>query len=431
MIDLLARWNRWGTATLASGHARDLVPRLVPFLTTKDVIGLVGPRRAGKSTVLYQLMDALGAQGVAAEQMLHVNFEDPAFAPELGTELLDRVYTAFRDEVVDQRRAFLFFDEIQVVPGWERWVRARNESEDVKIFVTGSSAKLLSRELGTALTGRHVTFRVHPLAFGEFLRFRGTTPPKGKFGPVSPAVQRALAEYVRFGGFPEVVLAKDERRKELLLKQYFDDLIYRDVALRHEVRDLHSLRALAVHLLTQTGCLVSFQRLANLLGISVEQARRHCSHLQEAMLVELLPICSTKVAERVRNPQKVFAIDTGLRNAVCFTTTPDHGALAETVVHSALQRQEHDGLGYWRNGSEIDLVVRRGTQITRLVQVAYELDRDGTVMARETTALAAAGERFPAAEQLLVVQNRIAEGTGKRTGPVRAMVRFLLTEAQA
>jgi hypothetical protein len=105
MIDLLARWNRWGTGTLASGHARDLVTRLVPFLTTKDVIGLVGPRRAGKSTVLYQLMDALSARGVVAEQMLHVNFEDPAFAPELGTDLLDRVDTAFRDEAVDPRSA--------------------------------------------------------------------------------------------------------------------------------------------------------------------------------------------------------------------------------------------------------------------------------------------------------------------------------------
>jgi len=99
MIALLERWNRWGTATLASGSRRDVVQGLGPFLDTKEVIGLVGPRRAGKSTVLYQIMDMLAERGVLSEQMLHVNFEDPGFALELGTELLDRIWSTFREEV--------------------------------------------------------------------------------------------------------------------------------------------------------------------------------------------------------------------------------------------------------------------------------------------------------------------------------------------
>ena len=433
MIDLLSRWNRWGAATLAPGHARDVLEQIEPVLDTKDVVGLVGPRRAGKSTVLYQLMDTIARRGVPPEQMLHVNFEEPGFAAELGIELLDRIWSAYRDEVAPTGRVYLFFDEIQVVPGWERWVRARSETEDVKVFVTGSSATLLSRELGTVLTGRHVSFRVHPLSFPEFLRFRGIAAPKSKRLVDAPPMQKALQEYVLWGGFPEVVLAADPRRKELLLKQYFDDVVYRDVALRHEVRDLPTLRGLAVHLLGQTASLVTFQRLAGLLGVSVEQVRTYCGHLQEAMLLDLLPIYSQKLADRTRNPHKVFAVDTGLRNAVCFTATPDLGRLAETVVFGALQRTPQDGLFYWRNGREVDLVVRRGERVVRAVQVAYEL-RDAATVAREFEGLERAAEVFPAAARLLVVQKpqkTLPRGVAAAPGVLtRLLWRFLLAPAE-
>ncbi|MFY9345291.1 MAG: ATP-binding protein [Planctomycetota bacterium] len=429
MLDTLDRWNRWGKAKLASGHRRDVVAGIEPWLDRKEVLGLIGPRRAGKSTVMFQLMDILEARGIARERMLHLNLEDPELATELGPELLDRVWATFRDEVAPEGRAYLFFDEVQVVPGWERWVRARNESEDVKIVVTGSSAKLLSRELGTLLTGRHMMFRVHPLGFAEFLRWRGVDPGQERRGSDPPALQRALAEFVRHGGFPEVVLAREDRIKEMLLKQYFDDVLYRDVAMRHEVRDLPSLRALAVHLLGQTAALVSHQRLATQLGVSQEQVRNYCGYLQEAMLVDFLSVYSSKLAVRARNPQKVFAIDTGLRNAVCYAATPDHGRLAETVAYGALLRDTDDSLCYWRNGHEVDLVVRRGGHVVRLVQVAYELDRAGEVEGRERAALVAAGEQFPEAERLFVVQKRVPAARKKDAEAPRSLARFLLQQS--
>lgn len=411
LLTALERWNRWGTAALPSGILRDRTRDLEPFLDTREIVGLVGPRRAGKSTILFQVMDALERAGVPREAMLHFNAEEPSLAGHEGVELLDRVYDTYRREVYPSKRTYVFLDEIQLVPQWERWVRARNETEDLKIFVTGSSSALLSRELGTVLTGRHVTFDVWPLRFREVMRFRGLALPARKTQERPPAVvQNALLDYLRWGGFPEVVLAGEVARKEHLLRQYVDDVLYRDVALRHRVRDLQALRALAVHLLTQTANLVSFTRLAHQSNLSVDVARLYAGYLEEAFLVSFLPFYSAKLAERQRRPQKVHAVDPGVRNAVCLSGSPDRGRLLESAVVAEVRARRHDGLFYWKGKHEIDLVVRRGNDAEKLVQTTWGDDEDPAVLSRELTALAEASREYPKAEQLLVTGGSGTQG---------------------
>ena len=404
LLHALARWNRWGNAALRSGFPRDVVPSLLPFLDTPEVVGLVGPRRAGKSTVLVQVMDALEARGLPREAMLHVNAEEPGLAEHLDPRLLDRVYETYRREVNPRGRAWLFLDEVQVIPQWERWVRARNETEDIKVFVTGSSSALLSRELGTLLTGRHVTFEVWPLSFAELLRVRGLAlPARPDLVPTPPDVQRALLDYLQWGGFPEVVLADDDDRRDALLRQYFDDVLFKDVAMRHAVRDLPALRAAAVHLLTNTASLVSANRLAAQLDVSVDLAKQFCTYLEEAFLVTFLPFFSLKLGERRRRPQKVHAVDTGLRNAVCLSGTPDRGRLLESAAVAELRRGRHDGLFYWKGKGEVDVVVRRGNDAARLVQVTWGGEMSPDALKREAAALTEAQEVFPGAERVCVV----------------------------
>lgn len=403
LLDVLKRWNRWGEAKLAAGFARDITPHIVPFLESPEVVVLIGPRRAGKTTVMFQLMDLLGQKGVPSEAMLHVNFEEPALAPELSLDLLDEIYTAYRTALFPQGRVYLFLDEIQNVPQWERWVRSRNETEDVKIFITGSSSQLMSRELGTLLTGRHVSFKVLPLSFSEFLRFRQVELPKNlSFQIASLPVQHALDQFLRWGGFPEVTLAHDNVRKELLLKQYFDDVLFKDVAIRHNIRDTAMLRNLAVHLLTQTGSLISFQRISKTFGVSLELASSYCQYLQEAFLIELLPFYSNKVAERNRNPQKVHALDLGLRYVVGLMHSDDRGRIIETAVFNSLQAQKQDGIFYWKQSNEIDLLVRRGNSVEKLIQVVYEgLDKP-EVQQRELNGFTEAQKIAPRAKQLII-----------------------------
>ena len=178
MLDSLNRWNRWGQANLQAGFQRTIMQSIIEFIDTPEVVVLTGLRRAGKTTILYQVMDYLENRGIPSEAMLHMNFEEPSLGPMLGLQLLDDLYRTYREEIFPVGKAYIFFDEIQNVPEWERWVRARNESEDIKIFITGSSANLMSRELATLLTGRHISFHVTPLSFTEFLNFKQFKCPK-------------------------------------------------------------------------------------------------------------------------------------------------------------------------------------------------------------------------------------------------------------
>jgi predicted AAA+ superfamily ATPase len=403
MLDILTRWNRWGGAKVNAGIEREVTSRLIPFFHTPEVVVLIGPRRAGKTTVLFQVMDALEQTNIPQEAMLHVNLEEPALSPQLSIELLDKIYKTYREEIYPRGKAYLFLDEIQNVPHWEKWIRARNESENIKFFITGSSSQLMSKELGTLLTGRHISFRVFPLNFREFLRFKSIVLPK-KLIKASPAVpiQHALNMFLRWGGFPEIVLAENDRRKELLLKQYFDDILFKDVAMRHRIRDTFALRNLAVYLLTHTGSLISLQRIAKVFEVSLDLARSYCQYLQEAFLIDFISFYSRKAAERQRNPQKVYVTDLGLRNAVSLSLSEDKGHVLETLVYHTLQQQDNDGIFYWKRQGEIDFLVRKGITIQTAIQVLAEgLDKQ-EVMQREVRSFEEAGRLFPHAHQIII-----------------------------
>ena len=423
MLDVLERWNRWGTARLDAGVRRDVLDEVLPFLATKDIVAFAGPRRAGKSTLMFQVMDALEAKGVPPTAMLHVNLEEPALQPRLGTQLLDEMLRVFREQVHPSGRAHVFLDEVQRVEGWERWARARTETDDLKVFVTGSTSRLLSRELGTLLTGRHVELRVWPLGFGEVLRFRGIAEPAARLVTAPAPVAGALLDYLRWGGFPEIVLADDDARRERLLLQYFDDILFKDVGLRHEVRDLATLRGMAVHLLTSTASLVSAQRLAGLFGISVDQARAYASHLEEAFVISLAQAFSLKVAERRRNPQKVHAVDTGLRHVVAMSGSKDLGPVAESAVFAALRRRTSEPLHYGKDGGEVDVLRRRGSRTTDLVQVCW--DAAGS-LERETSSLGAGLAVHRGARATLVVQRPLPRGQVPPGIEVVPLWRYLL-----
>lgn len=427
MLSILTQWNRWGSAVLRSGHPREITAKILLFIDTPEIVTLTGLRRAGKTTILYQVMDCLADQGIPAEAILHMNFEEPGLAPKLKLELLDELYRSYRNNVYPKGKAWLFFDEIQNVPGWERWVRARNESEDIKIFITGSSANLMSRELATLLTGRHVDFHIAPLSFSEFLSFKQIEPPR-KILPVDPpaTIQHALNEYLQWGGLPEIVLSKSEERKKMLLKQYFDDLLFKDVAMRHQIREISVLRNIAVHLLTQTARLVSANRVANLFQISLEMARNYCAFLQESFLVDFLPFYSMKVAERNRNPQKVHACDSGIRQIVSIAETPDRGRMVETAVHQHLQRLNSDDIFYWKGRQEIDFVIRQGNTISSLIQVAYDNLDEPKTLTRELDALQEAKTRFPQAETKLIAAKM--PKTGHKT--ITPLWTFLLSKQE-
>lgn len=373
LFEILSTYNRyWAGGKIEAGIERDILSRVLRQLHSKEIIVLKGIRRCGKSTTMAQIIRQLLDNGDDPKAILRINFEEPLFAPEYSIELLEQIYRTYREKVKPEGHCWLFLDEIQNIPGWESWVRGRSETEDLKIFVTGSSARMLSREIGTKLTGRHISFEVFPLSFKEFLRFNGVAASsEAEFMDRKPLIRKLFSDYMKYGGLPEVVLKKDDDDRELLLKNYFDDILYRDIAARHQIRDVANLRNLAVYLLSNTARQTSINKLKKNFTISQDKTENYVSAILESYLLFQVQKFSFSLKSSLRAGFKIYAVDTGLRNRAAFSFSEDVGWLAENLVLCHLKRL-HEEVYFQSNGGEIDFVVKEGMHLTKRIQVWYE-----------------------------------------------------------
>jgi predicted AAA+ superfamily ATPase len=373
LLEILEAYNRfWRDGTIASGIRRDVLSTCMRVINTKEVVAIKGPRRSGKSTLMAQVISSLLAEGIPPKSILRINLEEPLLAPEYGVELLEQIYRLFRERVCPEGKVWIFLDEIQNIPKWEIWVRGRSESEDVKMFVTGSSARMLSREIGTRLTGRHLPVEVSPLSFKEFLVFKDCPiSSELEYTGRKALVRNLFLEYLLYGGFPEVVLRDGTEEKEMLLKQYFEDILYRDIAARYEIRDTSNLRNLAVYLLTNISRPTSINKLKGNFSISQDKTENYVSAILEGCLLFKLQKFSFSLKSMQRAGFKPYAADTGLRNRVAFSFSKDRGQIAENVVFNYL-RIRNEELYYAGNGAETDFVVKEGLKIKSRIQVWYD-----------------------------------------------------------
>jgi predicted AAA+ superfamily ATPase len=430
--EILLSYNRfWSTGAIEAGIERDILGQCLCQLESKEVIVLKGVRRCGKSTLMAQVIGKLLALGVKPAQILRVNLEEPLFATEYSVELLEQIYRTYRERVNPEGKCWLFMDEIQNVPGWESWVRGRSETEEVKIFVTGSSSQMLSREIGTKLTGRHVSFEVYPLSFAEFLRFNDLSiGTELDYLAKKASVRNFFLDYLKHGGFPEVVLKESAEDKELLLKNYFEDILYRDIVTRHEIRDVANLRNLAVYLLTNVARLTSVNKLKKNFTISQDKTENYVSAIMESYLLFQLQKFSFSLKSSLRAGFKPYAVDTGLRNRVAFSFSEDAGWQAENVVFCHLKGR-HEEVYFHANGSETDFVVKEGMKITRRIQVWYEDVAETVIPDRELACFAKPADVHEGTENILVT-NDYEDVINTGTATIRCVpaVKFLLFDGK-
>ncbi len=383
----------------------DFRERPLPSLTPREarlpalkgkIDAVIGMRRSGKTWFLYQRMQALLDQGIAKDRLLYINFDDERLLPmrrdELSAipEVYYRLYPHHRS-----RTCYFFCDEIQNVDGWESFLRRLLDSEDMQIAVTGSSARLLSREIATSLRGRALATEIFPFSFREALRFQGvalTDQPPG--GQQRALLANRLRDYLLQGGFPEVQ-GIEEPYRHAILQEYVDVVILRDVVERHGVANITALRYLIRHLLGAPATLFSINRFHNDLksqGIACGKNSLHeyLAYLIDAFLIDLVPIHSRSLRQQQVNPRKAYVIDTGLALAFCHQAQIDRGRLLENLVFNALRRQGQT-ITYFRGaeGYEVDFhaIARDGT--VQLIQVCESL-RDPRTRARELRTLTAA-----------------------------------------
>jgi uncharacterized protein len=428
LLEILNSYNRfWATGAVEAGIPREVLARCARELNQKEILLLKGVRRSGKSTLMAQMIRILLEKDKNPNQLLRVNLEEPLFAAEYSVELLEQIYRVYREKVCPSGKCTLFLDEIQNIPEWERWVRGRSETENLKIIITGSSSRLLSREVGAKLTGRHVSFEIFPLSFPEFLRFKGVTVgSKADYFEQKPVIRNLFAEYRQYGGFPEVVLRKEPEDKELLLKQYFEDILHRDVVSRKEIRDTLTLQNLATYLMTNIGRLTSNTNLKRNFAVSQDKVENYTSALLESFLIYRLPKFETSLKKSLRARFKPYAIDTGLRNRVAFTFSEDSGWLAENIVLNHLRRH-HEQIYYGGNGGEIDFIVKEGMRIVQSIQV-WQADAGVTVIpARELAAFESPSRSATPGECILITNDlERMEKIGKKEIRCVPLVLFLL-----
>ena len=406
---------------------------------------IVGMRRAGKTTFLHQLRRERIARGAARERVPYLSFEDERFAgldaSHLGA-LVNEYHRRFPGSPGGPEAAVTWcFDEVQLVPGWERFVRRLIDTEQAEVFVTGSSAALLSREIATSLRGRAWQVLIHPFSFEEALRHRGGIRPEGpepgaeaeaqvegraeaateEAAEVGAAaarmtgrdrlrLERALLDWLEAGGFPEVQ-GLDAATRRRLLRDYVDVAMLRDVVERHDVRNVAGLRWLVRHLLGNAGSPFSVEKFHGALksqGIAIARDTVHqlLSHLEDCFLVRIVRMESSSERQRMVNPRKAYPVDPGLIPVFDRTGRANTGHALETAVLVELERRGFE-ITYLRTpeGYEVDFVARAEDGGMELIQVCADLS-DPATAARELRALAAGGALFPHARKRLLTLTR-------------------------
>ncbi len=372
---------------------------------------VVGMRRAGKTTYLHQLRRERFERGVARERLPYINFEDERLGGLAAADLhlvIEEHYRQF-PTLRGKESVTWCFDEIQVVPGWEKFVRRLLDSEKVEVFLSGSSAALLSREIATAMRGRAWEVVLHPFSFEEYLRHhRLTVPPRPDFLAPSErsALDRALRDYLVAGGFPEAQ-GLDAKARRQLLNDYVDVALLRDVVERHAVTNVAGLRWLARHLLGNPAAMFSVEKFYAALksqGLSISKDTLHqlLGYLEDCFLVRTDWVEAASERRRMVNPRKAYPVDPALIPVFDRTGRANLGHALETVVRLELERRGA-GVTYVRTGTgcEVDFLARGAEGGERLIQVCAEMD-DPAVREREYRALVEAAREHPRASAHIV-----------------------------
>lgn len=358
-----------------NGLVRKLIPATASLASHALIIS--GVRRCGKSTFLRQIL-----QQFSTADILFLNFDTPRLFDFSLSDFgrLDRI-------ILEKGVRTLFLDELQLVEGWEMYVRQKLD-EGFQVIITGSNASLLSKELGTRLTGRHITQELFPFSYTEFLEFKTLT-----------ANVDSLLLYLQTGGFPDYLKNNDEEQ----LATLFEDVILRDIVARYGIKDIKSLHRLAVYLLSNVGNRITATKLRQTLQVGATSTiLSWFSHLEYSYLVAFLPMFSYSSKAQLINPRKVYAIDLGMVTVVTGLMTLDKGRKLENLIYIHL-RKKYKELYFFDEKGECDFVAMKNGKVVALVQVCLELNADN--LTRELNGLERAMQFFAIKKGIIVTLN--------------------------
>lgn len=399
----ILKWNPWWiekkipeqkTGIIREEHLNNLIK----LLRSKEIISLTGVRRSGKSTLMYQLIRHL-LKEIPAENIFYFNFDDTTKKED--ADFIEEIFNKFIELKIPKGRKFVFFDELQNIPGWEKWLKKSYDffGKDVKFIITGSNNSMLCSNLSKLLTGRIIVERIFPLSFIEILKFNDIKEDSDE-----ETLKHFFSRYLNEGGFPEVALETDPEINNKRLKEYFDSILLRDVILTNDIRESSKMIDLAHFTLTNISKPYSYNNISKTLNININTVKEYLLFLETAFLIFQLRFFSYSVKESlfIQKQRKIFCIDNGLRNAVSFKFSRDEGRLAENLVFIELKRRDKE-IFYWTNKGEVDFVIKNKDQSLSLINVCYSNDVDK----REISSLLEFKKEFKNTKELIILTKDI------------------------
>lgn len=413
ILEVLVDWNLWGNLKEELTERPLYLEMIDPLLARKTSTVLYGIRRSGKSSIIYLYVNRLiKEKKITAKDSLFINFEDPRLI-NASVDDCFKILEIYRKNL-KSNDPIIILDEIQNIENWEKFVRYLVEAKKLRVFVTGSSSKLLSLEISTSMSGRHVDVAIFPLNFREFLHFKGMETihtlelMKNKADTLG-----LLDEYMTFGGFPEVVSSTANQRKNELLGRYYEDIMVKDIARRYKIREIEKLENLAFQLLSNISTLQSFNKLKEKIGLSLDSVERFSKYFEIAGLFIFLKKFAPSTAKQLKSVRKTYIADLGFYHNKGFRLTPNKGSIYENIAAIELNRRAHHGnmeLYYWQNPKqyEVDFVVKQGLEIKQLIQVCCDLSDENT-RRREMRALLHAGKELGCNDLLIICEDKEGE----------------------
>lgn len=378
----------------------------------RKIIMISGFRRTGKTYLVFNFIKDL-LKAYDKEEVIYLNFEDERIPPK--TEFLTSLMPAIK-ETFSKKTKILFLDELQAIEGWSKWLRRIYDTEDLFIFVTGSSSKLSTREIPTELRGRYLNIEIFPISFKEFLKFKNIEINEKdiEYNPDKRAViLRALNEYVKFGGLPETTPADDEEKKEIL-QNYYKTVVNRDVIERFNVKNEEGIKSLLRLLLNSTS--YSVNKLYNTmksLGMKIGKTAllNYISYIETSYFLHSVMLFSKKIKDQLQYPRKNYFIDNGFITSLSLKFSDNKSRLYENLVFIMLKRRISNDFNreiyYWKSqkNEEVDFVIKNSIKTEQLIQVCYDI-KDHDTKKRELRALVKASDELKCKNLLVITHDK-------------------------
>jgi len=394
IIDQNPHWEGEG---YEPGIPRNRIALLKEYLPSRQVISIVGVRRCGKSTLLRQAINYLiQDKGVQAKNILFLNLENPYFTPyRQDVQNLERIYADYLKLADPKGKVYVFLDELQYFTDWQVFVKSRYERDDIKFIVTGSNSQLLSSDMITLLSGRTLPLGLFPFDFHEYLIARGERIVSSIQAVRNRhRLRKFCDEYLVWGGFPEIVLMKNRRLIRDILTNYARNILYQDIVPRFELKKPYEVEKLFFYLVSNMTNLFTFNKLAQMVGLSDKTVRDYISFFEHAFLLYTVNKYDFSVKKQLRGPKKIYCIDNGLSASVAFSFSKNRGRYLENIVFCTLVRDEQNIFYYkTKNGLEVDFFCPGLDNDGQLLQVCADM-QDVKTRKREIRALCRAADEL-------------------------------------